>query len=116
MKQQILKISAPPALQPRQLFLQIGRTRHQVADIAEAVAKYNTARDASGLGASDMPRVTIVDQRGKFLYSVSYNGRVWDVDQNGNSVPLDGLSSEEWVRKCTTGSAEYAAAAQGVLL
>ena len=73
-----LEVVAAPALQPRELFLQIGRKRYQVASIADAVAMYEQARDASGLGASETPRVTIVDREGGHLYGISYNGRVWD--------------------------------------
>ena len=35
----------PPALQPEELFLQIGRKRYQIASIREAVAMYVEARD-----------------------------------------------------------------------
>lgn len=97
----VLTITTPPTKQPMILFLQIGRKRYQVDGIDHAVEMYNAARDKSGLGASEMPRVTIVDAYGTFLYSISYNGRVWDYDQNGNRVPLDGLSSEQWVAKVT---------------
>jgi hypothetical protein len=88
-----IEIVAPPALQPQQLFLQIGRRRYQVASIAEAVEMHNRARDAAEHGASGMPRVTIVDAHGTHLYGISYNGRVWD----GNK-PLDGLDGDHWVR------------------
>lgn len=87
-----LEIVAVPALQPRELFLQIGRNRYQVATIEDAVAKYTKARDTSGLGGSEMPRVTIVNSNGTHLYGISYNGRVWDGDK-----PLDGMSSAEWM-------------------
>lgn len=91
-----LEIVAPPTKQPQQLFLQIGRRRYQVANIEEAVAMHNLARDASGHGASKMPRVSIVNAHGTHLYGISYNGRVWDGDK-----PLDGLSGEQWVALAT---------------
>lgn len=99
-----IKVVAAPALRPQELFLQIGRKRYQVASVDEAVAKYTAARDASGLGASQMPRVTIVDAQGDHLYSVSYNGRVWDIDQNGNRVALDGMNGDQWVAHVTGGA------------
>jgi len=69
---------AAPTKQAQVLFLQIGRKRYQVVSVAEAVAMHNEARDKSGMGASEMPRVTIVDREGDHLYGISYNGRVWD--------------------------------------
>ena len=70
-------VQAPTKLQ-RELFLQIGKRRYHIADIRDAVAKHNATRDASGLGASEMPRVTIVSNTGQHVYGISYNGRVWD--------------------------------------
>lgn len=88
----VLQVVDAPAKQPQELFLQIGRSRYQVASIDEAVAKYTIARDTSGLGSSQMPRVTIVSASGTHLYGISYNGRVWDGDK-----PLDGMTCEQWV-------------------
>lgn len=87
-----LEIVVAPALQPRELFLQIGRSRYQVASIEQAVAMHNAARDKSEYGASKMPRVTIVNSNGTHLYGISYNGRVWDGDK-----PLDGMIGDEWL-------------------
>src|SRR5689334_4944940 len=39
-----IQVVAAPALQPQQLFLQVGRKRYQVASIAEAVEMHNAAR------------------------------------------------------------------------
>ena len=86
------QVVAPPALQPQELFLQIGRKRYQVASIEHAVAMHAQARDAAEHGASGMPRVTIVSNTGTHLYGISYNGRVWDGDR-----PLDGLTTDQWV-------------------
>lgn len=91
-----LQVVAPPAKQPQELFLQIGRKRYQVASIEEAVAMHNQARDAAEHGASKMPRVTIVNAHGTHLYGISYNGRVWD-----GGKPLDGMTGEEWVARAT---------------
>lgn len=94
-----LKVVAAPAKQARELFLQIGRKRYQVACIEDAVAKYSTARDAAEHGASKMPRVTIVNAHGTHLYDISYNGRVWEVNAKGERVPLDGMTTEQWVNQ-----------------
>lgn len=91
-----LTLAPAPTLQPQQLFLQIGRKRYQVASIAQAVAMFTSARDASGLGASQIDRVTIVNEHGTHLYGISYNGRVWDGDK-----PLDGMTDPQWVAHVT---------------
>lgn len=75
-----LEIVAPPTLQPRELFLQIGHSRYQVGSIREAVDMHNQARDNADHGVSKMPSVTIVSNTGLHLYRISYNGRVWGVD------------------------------------
>lgn len=80
MKAASLEIVAAPALQQRELFLQIGRKRYQVSSVREAVNKYSMARDNAEHGASKMPPVSIVSNTGLHLYRVSYNGRVWGVD------------------------------------
>jgi hypothetical protein len=91
-----LEVVAAPALQPQELFLQVGRKRYQVASIAQAVEMHNDARDASEHGASKFPRVTIVNAHGAHLYGISYNGRVWDGDK-----PLDGMDGDQWVKHVT---------------
>ena len=96
----MLEIVPAPVKQPRELFLQIGKKRYQVASIEQAVAMYTTARDAAEHGASKMPSVTIVGSTGIFLYRISYNGRVWDVD----GKPLDGMSCDEWVNRASVPS------------
>lgn len=73
-----LTVVAAPALQPRELFLQIGQRRYQVASFEQASDMFCTARDASGLGASEIEeRALIVSNTGVILAHVSYNGRVW---------------------------------------
>jgi hypothetical protein len=65
-----------------------GHERYQVASLRDAVDQYCAARRKSGLGASEMPRVTIVDQDGEDLYTVRYNGSIWTVDANANFVEV----------------------------
>lgn len=94
----MLQVVAPPALQQQELFLQIGRRRYQVASIIDAVAKFEAARDRWEHGASRMPRVTIVNEHGTFLYGISYNGRVWTgIPGEAGSLPLDGETDEQRV-------------------
>lgn len=83
-----MQIVAAPTKRPQELFLQIGRKRYQVASIADAQAKYEAARDASGFGASQMPRVTITDRSGSYLATVMYNGRVMTTDGNAQWVEV----------------------------
>ncbi len=62
------------------MFLQIGRTRYQVADFREASAQFATARDEAmrqGLGPDDVPSVTVVNAGGKKIAKISWNGCVW---------------------------------------
>jgi hypothetical protein len=96
-----IQVVAPPKLQPQELFLQIGRKRYQVESIEQAVAMFEKARDVSGLGASQMPRATIVSNTGTHLYGISYNGRVWD----GNR-PLDGVNRDDpqWQKQFRVGA------------
>lgn len=89
-----LQMVAPPQKKAQELFLQIGCKRYQVASIEQAVAMYSQARDAADHGASEMPRVTIVNEHGTHLYGISYNGRVWDGDK-----PLDGMTDDQWVNQ-----------------
>jgi hypothetical protein len=63
------------------MFLQIGRTRYQVASLREASNKLCAARDASGMGASEMgSQFKVVNENGRKVATVSYNGRVWAND------------------------------------
>lgn len=68
------------ALQPV-LFLQIGRTRYEVASLKQASEMFCKARDAMVMntvgGASCVPSPTIVDENGKAIGYVAYNGRVF---------------------------------------
>jgi hypothetical protein len=56
----------------------IGRERIEVADLIDAQRVYCQRRDESGEGASTFPigRVFV----GKVAYTISYNGRAWDVN------------------------------------
>ena len=56
--------------------LKIGsRSRHTVADFAQASEIYCTERDMSGEGASTFPNGKIIGADGP--HYVSYNGKVW---------------------------------------
>ena len=70
------------------LFIQIGRKRYQVASLKQASEMYCTARDASGLGASQMPPATIVDEAGAPVARISYNGCVWPPVETAGERPL----------------------------
>jgi hypothetical protein len=62
------------------LALRIGRSRNvrAVASLKEASDLWCAKRDASMVGASRMPEVTVVDTTtGTTVARVSYNGRVW---------------------------------------
>lgn len=60
------------------MFLQIGRRRYQVASLQQASEMWERARDASGLGASQIGGdALIVNDSGATVAYVSYNGRVW---------------------------------------
>lgn len=58
------------------MFLQIGLRRYE-GPYKQASAMYCEARDQSGFGASEMPSVKIVNEAGKTIATISYNGRVW---------------------------------------
>lgn len=59
------------------IFLQIGTCRYQVASYEQASRMFCIARDKSGEGASNTPTPQIVDEDGKVVAYISYNGRVW---------------------------------------
>lgn len=69
------------------IFLQIGRSRYQVASLREASDKLCAARDASGMGASEMgSQFKVVNESGRKIALVSYNGRVWA--NNGSEIKI----------------------------
>lgn len=73
--------------QTNSLALRFGKSRAviAVASIADASAKWGTYRDAHGLGASESPRVTVIDTyTGQTVAQISYNGRAWD--KNGQEI------------------------------
>lgn len=71
------------------LFLQIGRTRYEVASLQHASEMFCAARDRSGNGASETPTPTIVTADGRFVARISYNGRVWpDESWTPASIPI----------------------------
>lgn len=67
------------ALVPKQtLFVERGGKRFEVASLQEASDKWNQFRDVTGAGASKIGEgAKIVDQDGKEVARISYNGKVW---------------------------------------
>ena len=59
------------------IFLEIGRTRFQIASYEEASVMFCAVRDQMSEGASRTPSLKIVNERGEVIAHVSYNGRVW---------------------------------------
>jgi hypothetical protein len=73
----------------QELAIRIGRSNHihQVASFEEAVAIWEQYRDENGLGASESPKVTVIELLGfKTVATISYNGRVWDT--GGEEIAL----------------------------
>ena len=48
-----------------------------VRTFEEASKKYSFARDEAQLGSSELPKAKLVDESGKVVAHVSYNGKVW---------------------------------------
>lgn len=62
----------------QQLFVVRGSQRFPVESIEDASEKWETFRDTTGAGASQIGEgATIVDQDGKEIARISYNGRIW---------------------------------------
>lgn len=69
---------ASPKTIARSMFLQVGSRRYVVASFEQASRMVCQARDASGMGASEMgSKFDIFDDAGNGIAYVSYNGRVW---------------------------------------
>lgn len=68
--------------------VKIGRDSFPIASLEEAVGAWQSARDQYGWRASDAPRCKVAFE-GR-LYSISYNGRVWDGALGGKEVPMPG--------------------------
>lgn len=78
------------------LFLQIGRKRYEVPTLQAASTMFCNARDASGLGASNVPEAFVVDDHGKRVARISYNGRVWPPGEwKAGMVPIDLAIADE---------------------
>jgi hypothetical protein len=82
------------------MFLEIGRKRFQIASYEEASRMFCAVRDKMGEGASRTPSPNIVDERGKVIAHVSYNGRVWaGATYAPDAMPLyDDRNAAEQVR------------------
>ena len=59
--------------------LNIGRNKYDVESLSQAQRVYEDLRDASEMGASGFPSGTI-QQNGKKIARISYNGRIWGLD------------------------------------
>lgn len=59
------------------LFIQVGRKRYQVDSLQQASEMYCAARDANMQGMSRTPPGRVVDEHGRDVARISYNGRVW---------------------------------------
>ncbi len=65
------------------IFAVWGKKRVEVGSISEAVAKWTAFRDGSGAGVSQIGNgVRIVDAANRFVARISYNGRVWNTEEN----------------------------------
>jgi hypothetical protein len=72
------------------------RERFPVSTLAEASEKYGIARDASGMGGSEWPDAVIYCN-GKKCATISYNGRVWEMDGTEVRISDRPLASEtDW--------------------
>lgn len=79
----------------KSMFLKVGGRAYQVASFEQASQMICKARDTSGMGASEMGcQFNIVDETGKGIAYVSYNGRVWPgIEYRADAValyPVDG--------------------------
>lgn len=62
----------------QQLFVERGNQRFEVASLEEASRKWDSFRDTTGAGASQIGEgARIVDQTGAEVARISYNGKVW---------------------------------------
>jgi len=59
------------------MFLQVGRKRYQVESFKQASEMFCAVRDKAGEGSSRTPTTLIVDEQGRVVGHVTYNGRVW---------------------------------------
>lgn len=63
------------------MFLQIERTRYEVASLKQASEMYCAAIKRSGRPPSHMPRAPVVfDARGQTIGHIAYNGRIFSDD------------------------------------
>lgn len=59
------------------LFATVGKTTYPASTVQQVSAAYTATINRLGLGASEAPPCRIVDERGKIVFHVSYNGKVW---------------------------------------
>lgn|GEM_PF-5873491 len=60
----------------RDVILKIGKSENVFSTMKDAVDFHNMLRESSNAGASEWPKCSL--QFGANKYRVSYNGRVWD--------------------------------------
>lgn len=80
-----------PMTPSESLFVKVGRTKLPFQGAAHASRAYREAIERSGLGASQTPTCTIVDQSGVIIGRISYNGKVWlgsDADWQSSDTPV----------------------------
>ena len=59
-----------------------GNKKYPVESVEDARNRWEALREQSGLGCSVIGNgVTVVDEQGEFIASISYNGRVWYTKQ-----------------------------------
>lgn len=83
-------MTTAPLTQPEtKLAVRFGSKKHvaAVGSIAEASVAWEKLRDERNLGASNSPKVTVIDlATGKTIATISYNGRAWAND--GSEIEL----------------------------
>ncbi len=93
---QPMPVAAP---QPK-LFVEAGSQRFEVDSLQDAAVKWGKFRQQAaqnGGGASDIGNgIRVVDQDGKAVARISYNGRVWEPGENGKLlVEADGSAAPD---------------------
>jgi hypothetical protein len=74
---------------PGRLIAQCGRLRKPIDDLRELSRAYRATIDELGLGGSETPNCYILNEVGKRVGRVSYNGRVWKgEDWSQGDVPV----------------------------
>lgn len=76
-------VRTTPAVQQR-LFAEWGGKRMEVESLEDARDKWERFRDTSEAGVSQIGNgIRVLDQDGKFVGRISYNGRIWSEEDRG---------------------------------